>query len=126
MNVKDDYFVCITEETNLLVGHLYCSMMNLRQLFDCIVQFFSAELYLRICHLDRRQFFSLAVQLLFLALEIIKSIADIAAFDLFTSEIFDFTGGFLDIILAKLNKTQMLFKVFLFSQQSRLLNFEGV
>ena len=126
MNIKDHYFIGITEETNFLVSHLYSSMMNLSQLFYCVVEFFSAEFYLGISHLDWSQLLSLAVQLLLLTLEVVQSIADIASFDLFSSEILYFTCSLLNIILAELNQTQMFVKIFLLSQQSCLLNFKGI
>ena len=126
VHIKYHYFVCISEKTNLFVGHFDCSVVNLRELLDGLVHLICAKFNLRVGHLNWAQLFSLTVQFFFLALEIVKPVADVAPFYLLSSEVFYFTCCFLDIILAKLNQTEVLLKVFLLTQHPGLLNFESV
>jgi len=103
VNVKNDDFVRISEETYFFVGHLYSSMVHLRHVLDGFFEFLRTKLNLRVSNLYWSKFFGLAVQFVLRSLEIVKSVANIASFDLLTSEVLDFTCCFLDVFFTKLD-----------------------
>ena len=126
MNIEDYNLVSIAEKANLLVCHLYCAVMHLGKQLDCVFQFLSVELNLRISHLDGRQFFSLTVKLLLLPFEIFQTVANVTSFNLLASEVFNLASCLLHVIFAKLNQTQVLFKVLLLPMKTSFLHFQSI
>lgn len=105
MNIKYYYLVRIAEKTNPFVSHFHCAMMYLSKQLYSIFKFLSVEFYLRISHLNWRQFFRLTMELLLLSFEIFQTVAHIASLYLFSPKIFYLACCFLYVIFAELNQT---------------------
>jgi len=124
MGVENYHFVSVTEETYLFVSHLDGAMVYSGHMLDSFFKFLWTKFNLRIGHLDRHQLVSLVVQLFLVSLKVLKSVADVSAFNLLTSEILDLISCGLHIFFTKVDKGKMLFKIFLFPIDSSFFDFE--
>jgi len=126
MQVEDDYLVCIAEETEFFVSHLYGSMVHVSEVFYCGFQFFRVEFDLRVCHCDWNEFLCDLVELLFLASEIFEAVCNVCALYLFAAEVINLNGGFGNILLAEVDHLRMLLKILLLPRDASFFHFDSL
>ena len=113
MQVQNDNFVGVAEETQFFVGHFCGQMMHCCHLTYHTFQLIRVVLNLRISGLNWLQSVSLRSQLLLLVLEILNPIGQIGTFYLFAAKVVQFVRGFHDSVPAKLNQTYVFLNLFL-------------
>lgn len=126
MCVKNNYFICVSEEANLFLSHLNCTMVYRSNLFYCLFEFVGREFYLRVAHLNWAQLVSLRHKFFFLAFKIVQAIRYICSFYLFTAEILNFSRCLLNVLRTKSDQRQVFFKVFLLPIDARFFNFKCI
>jgi len=126
VGVKNDYLVGVAKEADFLCCHLDGPVVNVRHCLDGLFDLLGQKFNLRVSDLDRRQLLCLREQLLFIPFEVVKFVAYVRAFDLFSTQNFNFASDLAHVLLTKMDQALVLFKVFLFTINARFLKFQGV